>query len=281
VRIFFITSAVCAAVVAVALPLSFALATQSHEVQPGETLSMIAEDYGTTVDELASLNDILNPDHILAGQLLVIGALPGEAAGTDLQPPPVIEYVVVPGDTVSIIANRFGISVELLIDTNVIADPDHIVIGQTLLIPDVDAMPAGDAAVATHDEAEAALRAAAAEFGVDTSLLLALAWQESGWQQHVVSHANAWGVMQIIPETAEWVTLYLVDGAEDWQTNVHSNARVGAATLAHYLWLEDGDVVRALAAYYQGWYGMRTEGIYNETALYIENILYLQANLFQ
>ena len=41
--------------------------------------------------------------------------------------------------------------------------------------------------------------------GVPRALALAVAWQESGWQQGVVSHAGAVGVMQLMPGTAEWI----------------------------------------------------------------------------
>jgi murein DD-endopeptidase MepM/ murein hydrolase activator NlpD len=54
---------------ALALLLSFALA-QTHVVAPGETLFAIARRYGTTVEELARLNGLKDPDRIRAGQVL-------------------------------------------------------------------------------------------------------------------------------------------------------------------------------------------------------------------
>jgi LysM repeat protein len=44
-------------------------------------------------------------------------------------------YVVQPGDTLSIIADQFGTSVEALQAANGIDDPDEIVPGQVLIIP--------------------------------------------------------------------------------------------------------------------------------------------------
>jgi len=56
---------------ALALLLSFALA-QTHVVAPGETLFAIARRYGTTVEELARLNGLKDPDRIRAGQVLLV-----------------------------------------------------------------------------------------------------------------------------------------------------------------------------------------------------------------
>jgi hypothetical protein len=44
--------------------------------------------------------------------------------------------------------------------------------------------------------------------GLHPNLLLALAWQESGWQQHRVSSAGAIGAMQVMPDTGRWVSTY-------------------------------------------------------------------------
>lgn len=49
--------------------------TQVHSVKSGETLSKIAEQYGTTVDALAQTNNISDPDYIQAGQKLNIGGI--------------------------------------------------------------------------------------------------------------------------------------------------------------------------------------------------------------
>jgi LysM repeat protein len=45
-------------------------AESTYVVKEGDTLSQIAEDAGTTVDELVALNGIANPDVIQAGQEL-------------------------------------------------------------------------------------------------------------------------------------------------------------------------------------------------------------------
>ena len=48
--------------------------TSTYTVKDGDTLSKIAEQYGTTVDELVELNDIEDPDMIHPGQELKLKA---------------------------------------------------------------------------------------------------------------------------------------------------------------------------------------------------------------
>ena len=50
-----------------------------HIVQPGETLSEIAKQYGVSLDALIAANDIADPHLIKIGQELII---PGPASGT-------------------------------------------------------------------------------------------------------------------------------------------------------------------------------------------------------
>ena len=47
-----------------------AAATTEWSVQAGETLEVIARDFGTTVDALVTLNGLSNPDLIVVGQVL-------------------------------------------------------------------------------------------------------------------------------------------------------------------------------------------------------------------
>ena len=49
--------------------------------------------------------------------------------------PMVIEYQVQAGDTLGVLADRYDVSVEALIDANDLDDPNRLEVGQTLLIP--------------------------------------------------------------------------------------------------------------------------------------------------
>ncbi len=46
------------------------------------------------------------------------------------------------------------------------------------------------------------LRAAAHNYGLPVNLVMAIAWQESGWNQHVIARDGGIGVMQLMPYTA-------------------------------------------------------------------------------
>lgn len=119
-----------------------------YEVQHGDTLSSIARRYDVTVDQLIEVNS-LTDERLFAGQKLVI---PGYSP-TRPQPAPVVEpqplppvtlppdqyftYTITRGDTLHGIANRYGVTVEQIIEANQIEQPDMIRVGQQLIIPRV------------------------------------------------------------------------------------------------------------------------------------------------
>ena len=117
----------------------------------------------------------------------------------------------------------------------------------------------------------------AAHYGVDARLVRALAWQESGYQNHVVSSAGALGVMQVTPATWEFVEVVLI-GRRIARTAA-GNVRVGTAFLRHLLRLFRGDERLALAAYYQGAKAVRERGLFPETRTYVEAVRSLKGRV--
>jgi len=96
-----------------------------YVVQQGDTLSGIALRHGVTVWALAQANGLPSPSMIFAGQRLFIpGTEPAQVAGDT--------YVVLPGDTLSQIAQRFDTSTFTLARLNCIAKPPAICVGQVL-----------------------------------------------------------------------------------------------------------------------------------------------------
>ncbi|HHW15584.1 MAG TPA: LysM peptidoglycan-binding domain-containing protein [Firmicutes bacterium] len=112
------------------------VAGNTYTVQPGDTLYLIAQRFGTTVAELMQANG-LTTDFIYPGQVLFI---PGAAAPPPPPPPPpsptpgTMTYTVQPGDTLYLIAQRFGTTLEELRRLNNLTG-DVIYAGQTLLVP--------------------------------------------------------------------------------------------------------------------------------------------------
>ena len=107
----------------------------SITVQPGDTLSDIADRQGVSLNQLMQANGITNPNMVVAGQKLV---LPGSRRATAAAAPralPTAPYTVKSGETLSEIADRFGTSTERLIKINGISNPNLVVAGTRLAIP--------------------------------------------------------------------------------------------------------------------------------------------------
>lgn len=104
--------------------------TSTYVVCRGDTLGAIAARFGTTVNAIASLNSLWNPNLIHVGQVLRI---PGRASPT--QPTDSCIYVVKRGDNLTRIALSYGTTVWALAIANNLANPSFIWVGQHLLIP--------------------------------------------------------------------------------------------------------------------------------------------------
>lgn len=109
-----------------------------HVVQRGETLFDIARAHGLTIQALAELNNIANPNSIFVGQRLLVpsgdSVTAAPTAAVQLTPTPVF-HVVRGGETLFRIAQRYGVTVNALASANGISDPSLIYSGQRLLIP--------------------------------------------------------------------------------------------------------------------------------------------------
>ena len=113
-------------------------------------------------------------------------------------------------------------------------------------------------------------------YGVDGKLVRALAWMESGYQTNLTSSAGAWGVMQILPVTWDYVETVLI-GAKVPRT-ASGNIRVGVVFLRQLLREFGGDERKALAAWYQGPAAVRSRGILPESKVFVANVLALKSS---
>jgi LysM repeat protein len=220
----------------------------THTVRRGETLSGIAAHYGVTVSRVAALNGLRDPNLIVAGEVLRI---PGGGSGGSTAAPRV--HRVSSGENLSGIAAHYGVSVEDLARANHLADPNLIVTGEKLRIPRGGSAPSSAvsaAPVSSSSGVEAVLERNADHHGLDRSLVKAVAWQESGWHQAAVSPAGAIGVMQVMPDTADYVNESLGGG----NLNVHrtrDNVELGVTYLDHVIDQMPSEN-QGLAAYYTG-----------------------------
>jgi LysM repeat protein len=117
---------------------AFAQSSVVHVVQPGENLFRIALRYGVTMNALASANALRNTNRIYVGQRLVIPnggspAAPAPSSGV---------HIVKRGENLYRIALTYGVSYHTLAAANGIANPNHIYVGQRLVIPGRGSTPA-------------------------------------------------------------------------------------------------------------------------------------------
>ena len=118
----------------------------------------------------------------------------------------------------------------------------------------------------TREQVRQLVVATAKHYGVPPNLALAIAWQESGWQQRRISSAGAIGVMQVMPGTGRWMELYV--GRSLRLRDSHDNVLAGVRTLKVLLDSTSRNK-RAVAAYYQGLGAVRSRGLFDDTKRYV------------
>jgi len=94
-----------------------------YQVRRGDNLTLIARRYGISVDDLVSANDLRRADRLAVGQRLVVVA--------DEAPAP-REHTVRRGETLSGIAQRYGMTTSDLARHNDIRCRDRLLVGQEL-----------------------------------------------------------------------------------------------------------------------------------------------------
>jgi soluble lytic murein transglycosylase-like protein len=183
-----------------------------------------------------------------------------------------VSYVVRPGDTLTAIAQKHKTTVRALAKANDLKSVNLVVEGATLRLPGSVAA-SGPAEELSSSTVRAEIDRWAAHYGIPASLARALAWQESGFQTNVTSSVGAWGPMQVIPETWAFVETMLL-GHSVPKTG-EGGVEVGMALLNHLLKRFNGDQRLALAAWYQGEKATRELGLYDETKVFVANVLAL------
>ena len=179
-------------------------------------------------------------------------------------------HVVRPGETLTAIAERNGTTVRELASSNKLDPSGVLLIGATLVVPKGQT-------VARKTSVAASINRWAAHYGVSPKLARALAWQESGWQPQVRSSVGATGVMQVIPATRNFVELFVIGQKVPRTTD--GGIRVGVAYLDHLLDEFEGNLRKAVGAYYQGPAAVREDGLYPETRRFVANVLALRGRV--
>ena len=249
-----------------------------HTVQAGEGFITIARRYGISAARLATANGLSLGSVISPGQQLRI---PGhrtpvtkpvrQAAG-----PASTYHTIRAGESFFSIAQRYHVSPWRLAQANRLRLMSTIVPGQRLVLPPGAHLESTGPAV-DRDAVRVAIDRWSAAYGVDPRLARALAWMESGFQEDVVSSAGAIGVMQLLPETWQWVDTVLL--GESTPRTYDGNIRAGVRYLRWQLDQFGGDVRLALAGYYQGARAVRERGLFDDTKQYVSVIQKLDGSV--
>ncbi len=269
-----------------------------HTVMEGESLWSIATANGMDPGTLAAANGLSPDSHVVLGSTVNI-PVPGEAsagapatggATSSVAPPPAGAYTVQPGDTLTGIAAGGGVAPDQVAFMNGLDPNGHVIAGTVLKLPAGSTAPAVDPAAAPAETVvpDAAPQATggsvsstevgqiASEHGVAPDLAAALAYQESGFNNNMVSSANARGVMQVMPGTWSWVEENLAGRTMD-PSSPQENVRAGVMYLDQLIADAGGDEATAVAGYYQGASSVAGQGMFPETERYVANVMALRS----
>jgi LysM repeat protein len=294
---------------ALALTAPAAQAAMPHTVEPGETLWSIAAASNLTTRTLAAYNGLPEDANVVLGTTIDVpsvaegaaalgaaGITPASTGGTAAPgasaPPPAGAYTVKPGDTFSGLAARAGTTPAQVAGVNGLSLDRPLLAGTSIKLPPAAVAAATGSTGGTAGPATTVPKAApaatgtrvdastvtsvAGQHGVPGSLAAAIAWQESGFDNAMVSSANARGVMQVMPGTWDWVQDNLASRRLD-PSSAEDNVHAGTLYLKQLLRESGGDPVTAAASYYQGPASVKKIGMLPETRRYVENVMALRS----
>jgi LysM repeat protein len=264
-----------------------------YRVVAGDTLSAIAARHGVSLGSLAAANGLKLDSWVIQGTTLRLPA-PGSAPAVQAAPtagqgaPEAMgAYKVRPGDTLSGLAAAARVPAAQMAYMNGLNPTSQLVAGTIIKLPTGAAITPTAPAPARTIVPQAAPMASpgrlsagqvgtlAAQAGAPSSLAAAIAWQESGFNNAMISPANARGVMQVMPGTWSWVQSNLSQARLD-PSSPTDNVKAGSLYLAHLLRETNGDPSLAAAGYYQGLSSVRRIGMLPETRRYVANVLALR-----
>ncbi len=110
---------------------------------------------------------------------------------------------------------------------------------------------------------------------VSPHTMLAISWQESGWQQRRRSSAGAIGAMQVMPATGRWISLYV-----GRRLNIYGlRDNVLAGVVLFKVLRGMAPYRRSIGGYYQGLRSIRHRGMYPSTRHYVRNVVAIRRAL--
>jgi LysM repeat protein len=273
----------------------------SYVVAYGDTLCGIAAWIGTTATALAAANGLDVNGILPAGAAIRLSGSP--SGSTTLRVSTTSSgsgsYLVVPGDTLTAIAARAGTTPAALAAANGLDLNGILLAGSAIHVPSgstalpvsttlggsAETQPVGAPAQGnptsppypTPERLSASqIASVAVAHGVPPALADAIAWQESGFNNDLVSSADARGIMQILPGTWDWIQRTLTPSAPLAPASATENVRGGVLLLRSLLNSTGGDTATAAAGYYQGLPSVQAHGMYPSTQQYVQSVQALE-----
>ena len=231
----------------------------TYIVKPGDTLGAIAARHGVGLESLLTANNLSMTSIIYPGQKLTLtGSVTTQATPPNAQQPGPAPAPA-PAPTGLVPSTFLGHTY-----------PDKVVADANADKALLNSLPAPSPAEMRQIVADTAR-----SMGVDPSLALAFAHQESGFNQRAVSPANAIGTMQVIPSSGQWAGDLV--GRELNLLDPYDNATAGVAIIRSLVRTSPSLDI-AIASYYQGQYSVQTRGMFEDTKQYVAAIKAHQNN---
>lgn len=235
---------------------------REHEIAAGDSLWSLSLHHEVSVDAILRANDLDVASPLKPGQTLRI-----PAAGTASGDPPTSKTAAeapgkAPRETSEPRGN--GGSPQVRNDFPGYDYDDETLASANRHLEQLHERPAPSAA-----DLQALITTTAESMGVDPALALAHAEQESGFDHHRVSPADAVGAMQVLPASGEWAEGLV--GRDLDLLDPQDNVTAGIAIMRENLKITSTRE-QAIGAYYQGAHGIEEYGMYIDTKTYVREV---------
>lgn len=244
----------------------------TYRVKSGDTVSQIAKRFGFTVTSIAKLNNLGPKSLIRVGQLLKL-------PGAKIQDATVESYRVKPGDNLSAIAARHGLSLNELTAINRISASTLIYPGQVLRVAKV--LPAAQPHLNAPDSYQViagdSLESIAKKFSLDLSLLR----QYNGLTKSSIIYVGQVLSLKPTARVAKAPALKATPATPSASTlgdelsSVDPMRPIGACTIHGFHIVQAGETISKIAAVY----GVSTQSVLSSNSLSWSSTIYVGQRL--
>ena len=239
--------------------------TVQHTVASGDTVWDLADQHGVSVVDLQRANDLDASSLLRPGRTLTIPGSRATPRAADAAQAPAAASAAEPAPKSEAPGAAKAAPKPAVDDTFAGRTyPRHVVDSANGHYTELQKR-----ALPSQEALQSLVRETAESMGVEPTLALAHAAQESGFQQGVVSPADAVGTMQVIPSAGEWASQLV--GRDLDLLDARDNVTAGVAIIKE---LQDKTPSKemGIAAYYQGLHGVKTYGLFSDTKDYVRAV---------